>query len=117
MILDKLQQHTIDIYNLANKSYEVKSVNARTLLTSARFDLFAKIYYIANKENNNTSAKEIYAEHIQAFNPDLKEPGRNDKNGIEDFINAFDNIGNNIARDSDPLFFPKYQAPKRRWQR
>ena len=92
MILDKLQQHTIDIYNLANKSYEVKSVNARTLLTSARFDLFAKIYYIANKENNNTSAKEIYAEHIQAFNPDLKEPGRNDKNGIEDFINAFDNI-------------------------
>ena len=103
MVLDKLQQHTIDIYGLANKTYEVKSVNARTLLASTRFDLFAKIYYIANKDRNNASAKEIYAEHIKAFNPDLKEPGRIDKNGINDFFRAFDNL---IAQFSSTDFNP-----------
>lgn len=90
MILEKLQPHTIKIYRLDNKKFQIKTVKAKSLLTSKRFDLFAKLYYIANRNNNSDKAIEVYAEHIKTFNPDLKEPGRTDKNSIKDFINVFD---------------------------
>ena len=37
-------------------------------------------------------ATKVYSEHIKAFNPDFKEPGRDDKNGCSDFINDFNAI-------------------------
>lgn len=92
MVFQKLQQHTIDIYNLSSKKYQIKTVKARTLLTSNRFDLFAKLYYIANRIENYDKAIKVYKEHIKTFNPDLKEPGRTDKNTVEDFIKVFDNL-------------------------
>ena len=87
MILEKLQPHTIKIYNLADKKFQLKVVKARSLLTPKRFDLFAKLYYITYR---NEYAIKVYKEHIKTFNPDLKEPGRTDKNSSEDFIKAFD---------------------------
>lgn len=89
-MLALIQEHTRRIYDLENKVFHLKKINARDLLVLSRFDLFAKLIYIENREKNPEFGYRIYSEHIKAFNPDLKEPGSTDKDGLEDFINAFD---------------------------
>jgi len=91
-MIDLLQAHTVDIYSLKDKEFKLGRVLARKLITFDRFDLFAKIAYIKYRRTNPEYAIRIYSNHIKAFNPDLKEPGRKDKNGIEDFIVAFDKL-------------------------
>jgi hypothetical protein len=85
-----LQQHTIDLYDLKNKQFEILELPARELVFLSRFDLFAKMAYIKYQSTDPEYARKIYGEHITAFNPDLKEPGRDDKNGLQDFITTFD---------------------------
>ncbi len=87
-----LQQHTIDIYQLKDHRCQLCHVNARSLLHVSRFDLFAKLYYINNMGSNRKQALRVYESHIMAFNPDGHEPGRDDKNGVLDFVTAFDRI-------------------------
>ena len=89
-MLSLIQKHTIDIYNLTQKRYRIEKVKARDLLSVYRFDLFAKLYYIRNRYKDEKQALKVYIQHIMAFNPDMKEPGRKDKNSISDFISAFD---------------------------
>jgi hypothetical protein len=55
-MLSKIQKHTIDIYDLKSKKYQVEIVNARDLLTTSRFDLFAKLFYIRNIDNDKELA-------------------------------------------------------------
>lgn len=85
-----LQKHTVDLYQLEGKNFEKEIVEAKSLLNVCRFDLFAKLFYIRNRERNKDLALRVYNEHIKSFNPDLKEPGRTDKNSLNDFVNAFD---------------------------
>ncbi len=85
-----LQPHTVQIYELRNKVYEIRKVSARKLLIGIRFDIFAKLYYIRRIKDAPEDALAVYKEHIKAFNPDLREPGRDDKNSLDDFVNAFD---------------------------
>lgn len=87
-----LQEHTIEIYQLRGHECRIEKVPARSLLTPQRFDLFAKIYYIGNVSTNRESAMRVYGEHIKAFNPDGREPGRDDKQGVNDFVSVFDKI-------------------------
>lgn len=87
-----IQHHTIKIYQLEGKRHCIKRVKARSLLSPKRFDLFAKLYYAANISTNREYALKVYTEHIKAFNPDGKEPGRDDKNGVGDFIEAFNSL-------------------------
>ena len=91
-MIDLLQKHTVDLYDLKNKEFEFQKIPARDLITVSRFDLFAKMTYIKYRKSNLDYAKKIYTEHIKVFNPDLKEPGREDKNGLEDFITTFDKL-------------------------
>ena len=91
-MIDLLQKHTVDLYDLKNKEFELQKIPARELITVSRFDLFAKMTYIKYRKSNLDYAKKIYTEHIKVFNPDLKEPGREDKNGLEDFITTFDEL-------------------------
>jgi hypothetical protein len=91
-MIQRLQQHTVDIYHLNQKKYTYKRVKARSLLSADRFDLFAKLFYIRLREKDFDRAVKIYTDHILAFNPDGKEPGREDKNGVVDFIRAFDGL-------------------------
>lgn len=91
-ILPLIQEHTRAIYDLENKSFNVKKINARHLLTITRFDLFAKLYYIKYRQSKPEQAKKVYCEHIKVFNPDLREPGRNDKFGLDKFITTFDTL-------------------------
>ena len=91
-VIDLLQPHTVKLYGITESNTTVEWVSAISLLNSSRFDLFAKIYYIENRIVNKKSALHVYEEHIKAFNPDLKEPGRDDKNGLDDFVSAFERI-------------------------
>lgn len=86
------QQHTVDLYHLTEKEYEIKTLPARQLLSVRRFDLFAKLFYIKYRHTDPDLALKIYKEHIKTFNPDLKEPGREDKQGLEDFVTAFNRL-------------------------
>lgn len=99
-MLDKLQRHTIDIYQLKNKQFEVINVPAQSLLDPSRFDLFAKLAYVRLRNENRAQAEYIYDAHIKAFNPDLKEPGRNDKNSLDDFRNTFDSLIDTFEKES-----------------
>ena len=87
-----LQPHTVELYHLADHKCEVKTVKARSLLKSSRFDLFAKLYYIRCRQENSQQALKVYTEHIKAFNPDGKEPGRDDKQSVDDFVACFDRL-------------------------
>lgn len=91
-MLGLLQQHTIKIYDLDKKNFSRDKVKARSLLSSDRFDLYAKLFYIRNRKQNPTLAQKVYNEHILAFNPDGKEPGRDDKDGVDDFTQVFDEL-------------------------
>jgi len=95
-MIELLQKHTVDLYDLKNKEFEFQKISAQELITVSRFDLFAKMTYIKHRSSNPDYAKKIYAEHIKAFNPNLKEPGREDKNSLEDFIIAFDKLINHF---------------------
>lgn len=89
-LLSLLQPHTVEIYGLQDKVYTCTDVNARDLLHVSRFDLFAKLYYARNRTVFATEALDVYVQHIKAFNPDMQEPGREDKVTIEAFISTYD---------------------------
>lgn len=99
MNFDLIQRHTVDLYDLTHKEYEEQNVPARSLLVAERFDLFAKLYYIKNRKENRNAALDVYNNHIKAFNPDLKEPGRKDKNGYGDFVDTFDQLIDDIEQN------------------
>lgn len=88
-MLRLIQKHTIDIYNLKDKPFQIKTIPARDLLSEHRFDLYAKLYYIKYYQTNLDKAIRVYANHIKAFNPDWKEPGREDKQNLDDFLLTF----------------------------
>ena len=87
-----LQEHTVRIYNLTDYEPKILRTRARQLLTPNRFDLFAKIFYICHREDNQDFAHKVYIDHIRAFNPDEKEPGRSDKRSVQDFLDVFENL-------------------------
>ena len=91
-IFKLLQPHTVEIYQLRNKEYQIENVPARSLLQVSRFDIYAKLFYIRNRKKNYSIAKRIYLDHIKAFNPDGKEPGRDDKKGVDSFLSVFDQL-------------------------
>ena len=88
-VVERLQPHTVKIYSLVDEDAIEGMIEAKQLLTPVRFDLFAKLYYIRNRVNNKYEAEKVYKEHIKAFNPDWKEPGRDDKLSFEDFLYSF----------------------------
>lgn len=91
-MLDLLQKHTVSIYELDQHTFIKKRMKARELLSAERFDLFAKLFYIKNRELDKAKASKVYVDHILAFNPDGKEPGRSDKESVQDFIQVFDEL-------------------------
>ena len=90
--LSLFQAHTVELYDLASKSCSIQKVKARTLLTVRRFDLFAKLFYARNRVDNPELAIDVYLKHIKAFNPDGKEPGRDDKTTFRCFVETFDSL-------------------------
>jgi hypothetical protein len=86
------QEHTVHLFDLRHHAFEIKTVRARTLLNVHRFDLFAKLFYARKREENRSLALEVYLKHIKAFNPDGREPGRDDKTSFDDFVATYDKL-------------------------
>lgn len=89
-MLEKLQTHTVKLYELNEKKYRIRQLPAKELIVGSRFDLWAKLFYAHHRKINSNLAKSVYLSHIMAFNPDGKEPGREDKTNADDFLNVFD---------------------------
>lgn len=98
--VSKFQEHTVRLYCLDNSPYTIETVDARSLLVVERFDLFAKLFYVEFRETKAELARKIYIEHIKAFNPDAKEPGREDKKSFQDFVSSFNALIDNF-RDGE----------------
>lgn len=86
------QEHTVKLYDLEHRSYQIQTIKARALLSVYRFDLFAKLIYARKRKTDCQFARDIYIKHIKAFNPDGREPGRDDKISLEDFLRVYDNL-------------------------
>ncbi len=104
-----LQPHTIALYDLRNRQAQVCKVAAQSLLCPTRFDLWAKLFYARNRKSNPGLARDVYSAHILAFNPDQREPGRDDKSSVDDFIAVFDALIDEFERnefDADRSVIP-----------
>lgn len=78
----------------------VEWVDAKNFLTPNRFDLAIKIYYIECRERGVglEFAKHLYSEHIKIWNGGI-EYGHPEKNSIEKYFQAFDNLIDNVKRN------------------
>ena len=77
--------------DLAQDSYEVKTIKSVKLLTCTRFDIAFKLLYLEMKDKNLMFATKFYKEHIRAFSlGKFTEPGSEEKNSIEKFFKDFD---------------------------
>lgn len=96
--------------DLAQDSYEVKTIKAKSLLTHTRFDLVFKLLCLEMMGREVKFAKEIYKEHIRAFSlGKFTEPGNEDKNSLERFIEEFYNTFEDIKAngfDSSKTLIP-----------
>ena len=98
-----LGKYFCDLYSISlNDNCAVEYVNARDLIVPSRIDLCAKIAYVKNRiEGINCSfVDELYKEHISAFTVgSCSEAGNSEKNSIEDYINTFHELIENIKSD------------------
>lgn len=73
-----------------------ETISARNLLCSARFDFYAILIYIDHKVRGVSDlswAKKIYKERTMAMTGNkLSEPGNENKNNFDDFINVLDKL-------------------------
>jgi hypothetical protein len=88
--------------------YRTKTIKANKLLSHTRLDLAFKLLYLEMFEHDIQFSKEIYKEHIRAFSlGQFTEPGNDDKNSIdkfiEDFSNTFEDIRTNGFDDKQTL--------------
>lgn len=93
---NKLNKYFLKKYKIKEDSeYELFDIYAKNLLTIKRIDLVIKYYYIECREKNKNLefAREIYIKHIEAFTDGtFTEAGNPDKNSIEKYIEAFDDL-------------------------
>ncbi|MBP2114404.1 hypothetical protein [Paenibacillus silagei] len=91
------ESHNIDL----NKEYEIEEIDASDLIVSERIDLIAKIKYIEFREKGYdlTYIKKLYSAHIEAFSDGTYiEPGNEAKNSIEDYLDTFDSLIDDIKK-------------------
>ena len=63
-VISRLQPHTVRIYGLQDRQFTLERVPAKSLLSGLKFDLFAKLYYIAHRREDPEGALKLYLEHI-----------------------------------------------------
>ena len=102
--LDLISSYWIRKYHLRDHGFEIVSLPATELLDSGRFDLFAKLYYIRNRNVKPRLAKRVYFENLRAFVPWGKEWGKEDeKNSFKAHFKVFDGMIKRFAsEDFDP---------------
>lgn len=86
---------------LSDETYEMIWVDPSELITHNRLDIAIKILYLKMSATGDPGfARELYISHIKAFSlGSFKEPGNEDKNSIQKYLDDFDKIFESI-RDS-----------------
>ena len=96
--------------DLEDKIYTVHNKKAMNLLTSNRLDLAFKLLYLELKDKDVNFSREWYTEHIRAFTlGEFTEPGNENKNTIDKFIEVFNDVFNDISKhgfDSSKTLIP-----------
>lgn len=83
--------------NLKSESYKLKTIPAIEFLTCNRFDIAFKLLYLEMLKSDVDFSKVIYKEHIRAFSlGKFNEPGNDEKNSFDKFINNFEETFNDI---------------------
>ena len=100
-----------NFYNdLKKDNYEKKTIKATSLLTHTRLDMAFKLLYLEILDKDVKFAQVIYEKHIKAFSlGKFTEPGNEEKNSIDKFINEFHKTFNDIKNngfDSSKTFIP-----------
>jgi len=88
-------------YNdLSENEYKIQTMKANKLLTNNRLDIAFKLLYLEMLKLDVNFSKEIYKEHIRAFGlGKFIEPGNDEKNSIEKFIEDFHTTFENIKKN------------------
>lgn len=83
--------------DLTEDKYEIKHMKSDKLLTYNRLDIAFKLLYLEMLEYDVKYAEEIYTQHIKSFSlGKFIEPGNDEKNSIDQFINDFNGIYESI---------------------
>lgn len=92
--LKKLQPYTVELFQLEKQPCEIVELPAEKLLNSRRFDLAAKMLYLRHMQSgfDMNYAKHAYYRHIEAMNPNHREPGQPDKNSLDRYVAAFEEL-------------------------
>ena len=88
-----------------NEKYVMYECDPKILINPYRFDIFVKYIYVKSyvEQNDYEKAKEIYLDHIRAFN-NFKEPDKS-KNSSEDFIRDFNELIDKAKNNEFESFF------------
>lgn len=91
--LDLIHPYWIRKYGLKGKKYEIASVPAVSLLDAGRFDLFAKLFYIGNRDSRPHLARRVYYENLRVLAPLGKEWGKEEeKSSFAAHFEVFDSL-------------------------
>ncbi len=87
-----IKPHFANLLNL-NEGAVFQELSPNELVNSKRIDPLAKYVYVKFSEEgiNSSWAKEVYLEHLRAFNEFIEGDGSN-KSGIDAFVNAFNKL-------------------------
>ncbi len=95
-----LDEHLIKSYQINDQTTCIeKRIDAIDLLTHRRLDIAAKYLYIACQQGDVLSSigEWVYRNHLDVLsNGNFREPGAEDKNSYEDYVNEFDQLISSI---------------------
>ena len=75
----------------------LEDIDPLSLMTSNRFDLGFKLFYLEMRKKESVFTREMYREHIRAFSlGEFTELGQDHKNNIEDYVDSFHNTFEDI---------------------
>ena len=92
-VFDLIHPVWIEKHDLRNHEYEIISLPATELLSCGRFDLFAKLFYVRNRETRPSLAKRVYLESLHVMVPFGKEWGKEEeKSSFAIHVRAFNDL-------------------------
>lgn len=93
-----IEPHFYD--DLTKEEYIIESIKANKLLTNNRLDIAFKLLYLEMLKFDVNFSDEIYKAHIRALSlGKFLEPGNDEKNSIEKFIEDFHTTFENIKKN------------------
>ncbi len=84
---------------LKKDSYTIETISPLSLFTHNRIDLAIKLLYLVNRRYKDTFSRRIYEEHVRSIsNGSFKEPGNDQKNSLDSFLDTFETVYSSISR-------------------